>query len=471
MSRLVLIPLIVATALFMEHMDSTALATSLPAIAQDLGEHPLALKLALTSYLVSLAVFLPVSGWVADRYGSRTVFAAAIVVFMLGSILSAASSALPEFVAARFLQGMGGAMMVPVGRLVLLKSVPKNRLVGALNVLTIPAMLGPILGPPLGGFITQYFHWRGIFLINIPVSLVGIALVLAYIPNIRESDVRPLDVRGFVLSGLGLSSLVFGLSALGGHLLSKELTTLFIVVGLFALTAYWQHSRRATHPLLNLQLLRIATYRAGVAGGTLFRIGAGAAPFLLPLLFQLGLGMSPLQSGLLTCASALGALAIRSLSVMLLKRFGFRRVLLANALLSSVGLAAYGLFTAGTPQEVIVFVLLVTGGVRALQFTLNGAIAYADIAREVMSQATSLSNVAQRIAQSLGVVIGAYSLEITALLQGHAEVLIEDFWPAFLVVGLISAASLGFFVRLPADAGAEVSGHNQNMRKRGTSPF
>ena len=466
MSRLVLIPLIVASALFMEHMDSTALATSLPVIAQDLGEHPLALKLALTSYLISLAVFLPVSGWVADRYGSRTVFAAAIVVFMLGSLLCAASSTLQGFVGARFLQGMGGAMMVPVGRLVLLKSVPKNRLVAALNILTIPAMLGPMLGPPLGGFITQYFHWRGIFLLNIPVSLAGIALVLAYIPNIRESDVRPLDVRGFMLSGLGLSSLVLGLSALGAHLLSQELTAMLIVVGLLALIAYARHSRRALHPLLDLRLLGIATYRAGVAGGTLFRIGAGAAPFLLPLLFQLGLGMSPVQSGLLTCASALGALAIRSLSVMLLKRFGFRRVLIANALASSVGLAAYGLFTSGTPQEVIVFVLLVTGGLRALQFTLNGAIAYADIAREVMSQATSLSNVAQRIAQSLGVVIGAYSLELAALVRGNAAVSIEDFWPAFLVVGLISATSVGFFVRLPANAGGEVSGHVVNAGRR-----
>jgi EmrB/QacA subfamily drug resistance transporter len=458
-SRRVLVPLIVACALFMEHMDSTVLSTSLPAIAADMGENPLALKLALTSYLISLAVFLPASGWVADRYGSRTVFAWAMGVFMLGSLLCAASSTLAQFVGARFVQGMGGAMMAPVGRLVLLKSVPKSRLVGAMNIVMIPAMLGPLLGPPLGGFITEYFHWRGIFLINVPVSIVGITLALAYVPNIRESEVRPFDVRGFALSALGLSFLVFGLSALGGHLLTDNAIAAFITTGLLALAAYWRHSRRALHPALNLDLLKVATFRAGVVGGTLFRIGAGAVPFLLPLLFQLGFGLSPLQSGLLTCASAVGALLIRSMSIVVLKRFGFRRVLMANAAVSSLGVAVYGLFASDTPYEVIFFVLLITGGLRALQFTINGAIAYADVTRELMSQATSLSSVAQRIAQSLGVVVGAYALELSSLLQGHATVVAGDFWPAFLALGIISGLSIVFFHRLPENAGAEVSGH------------
>ncbi|MGH8750892.1 MAG: MFS transporter, partial [Burkholderiales bacterium] len=228
MPRVILIPLIVACALFMENMDSTVIATSLPAIAKDIGENPLALKLALTSYLVSLAVFIPVSGWLADRYGSRTVFAIAIAVFMGGSLLCAASSTLPAFVGARFLQGMGGAMMVPVGRLVLLRSVPRSELVAMLNYLTVPALLGPVIGPPLGGMITLYFHWRWIFLINVPISIIGLFLVLRHIPNLRETAMPPLDVRGFMLTGIGLPVLMLGLSALGGHLLPGNISALCI---------------------------------------------------------------------------------------------------------------------------------------------------------------------------------------------------------------------------------------------------
>jgi len=337
MQRQTLIPLIVACALFMENMDSTVLATSLPAIARDIGENPLALKLAFTSYLVSLAVFIPVSGWVADRYGSRTIFAAAIVVFMGGSLLCAGSSTLTAFVLARFVQGIGGAMMVPVGRLVLLKMVPKSGLVQALNYLTIPALLGPIMGPPLGGFITQYFNWRGIFLINVPISILGLILVLRHIPNIRESELPSLDVFGFALLGIGLSVLMLGLSALGAHLLPGAAIAGCIVIGALALAAYSRHAGRITNPLIDLKLLKFATFRTGIVGGSLFRMGMGATPFLLPLMFQLGFGLDPFHSGLITCATAAGAMFMKTLTIAILKRYGFRQVLTLNALLASAG--------------------------------------------------------------------------------------------------------------------------------------
>lgn len=458
MQRHVLIPLIVACALFMENMDSTVLATSLPAIARDIGENPLALKLALTSYLVALAIFIPISGWVADRYGSRTIFAAAIVVFLAGSLLCAVSSTLSFFVAARFIQGIGGAMMVPVGRLVLLKSVPKSGLVAALNYLTIPALLGPIIGPPLGGLITQYFNWRGIFLINVPISILGLFLVLRHIPNIREDELPPLDLRGFVLLGFGLSLVMLGLSALGGHLLPGTIIAVCIVLGTLCLVAYGRHARRLADPVIDLSLLRFSSFRAGVVGGSLFRIGAGATPFLLPLMFQLGFGLDPFHSGLLTCTMAIGAMFMKTLTVTILQRYGFRQVMIVNALVSSSAIALYGLFTAQTPHTVVIMVLILSGCLRSLQFTTVGAISFADISKELMSQASGLQSMAQRLAQSLGVAVGAYALELSSHVQGHAAIVAADFWPAFLVVALISGSSVSYNVALPHDAGAELSG-------------
>ena len=458
MQRAVLIPLIVACALFMENMDSTVIATSLPAIALDIGESPLALKLALTSYLVGLAVFIPISGWVADRIGSRTVFASAIVVFVAGSLACAASSTLAAFVVARFLQGIGGAMMVPVGRLVLLRAVPKDELLAALNYLTIPALLGPVTGPALGGAITLYFHWRWIFLINLPIGVLGLVLVLRHIPDVKEPATPALDFAGFALAGAGLSLLMLGLSSLGGHLMPGKFTAACVVVGALALAAYPWHARRTAHPVIDLSLLKLPTFHTGVLAGSLFRIGVGATPFLLPLLLQLGFGMNPLQSGLLTCATAVGAMFMKTLTTVILRRFGFRRVLTANALIASAAVAVYGLFTAATPHLVIFLVLLVSGCLRSLQFTSLQAISFAEVTRETMSQASSVASMAQRLAQSLGVAIGAYALQISGLVQGHAGVVVADFPPAFIAVALLSAVSVFLHASLPAGAGAEVSG-------------
>ncbi len=440
-------------------MDSTVITTSLPAIATDIGESPLALKLALTSYLVSLAVFIPISGWVADRYGSRSVFAAAIVVFMGGSLLCAASGTLTAFVISRFLQGIGGAMMVPVGRLVLMRAVPKRNYVAALNYLTIPALLGPVTGPALGGAITLYFHWRWIFLINVPISILGLFLVLRHIPNVREPDMPAFDLRGFALSSVGLSVLMLGFSALGGHLLPVTAAAACIVIGTMTLMAYGWHARRTQHPVVDLRLLKLPTFRNGVLVGGVFRAGLGATPFLLPLLFQIGFGLNPLQSGILTCATAVGAMFMKTITVFILRRFGFRTVLSVNGVAASAIVVAFGLFTATTPHVVIAAVLLVSGCLRSLQFTALNAISFADIAPQNMSQAASVSSMAQRLSQSVGIAAGAYFLQLSSVVQNHATIVTADFWPAFLGIGLISVAAPLLHLRLPPEAGIEVSGH------------
>jgi EmrB/QacA subfamily drug resistance transporter len=459
LQRAKLLPLIVACALFMENTDSTVIATSLPVIAQSLGEDPIALKLALTSYLVSLAVFIPISGWMADRYGARTIFRAALAVFMLGSVLCALSNSLGAFVGARFVQGMGGAMMVPVGRLVILRSVSKAELVGALAYLTVPALVGPVVGPPLGGFITTYFDWRWIFFINIPIGIVGIVLASLFFEDVREEDVAPLDIRGFLLSAFGFASLMLGLATGGRHLVPEAVSYGCVAAGIASLVAYWFHSRRVAHPVLNLSLLKIPTYRIGVVGGSIFRTGIGAIPFLLPLMLQLGFGLDALQSGLITFVSAAGALLMKTAAKTILARYGFRRVLTVNAVVGAAFLAASGLFTPSTPHWIMLCVLLVGGCFRSLQFTGINALSYADISNRDMSGATSLSSVAQQLSLSMGVTIGAFALEAANLVHGGGALGAADFWPAFVLVGLISASSVLMMARLAPDAGAEVSGH------------
>lgn len=453
-----IVPLVVATALFMENTDATVLATALPAIAKSLGEDPIALKLALTSYLVSLAIFIPVSGWAADRWGARTVFRAALGVFMAGSLACAASSSLAAFVAARFVQGMGGAMMVPVGRLLILRSVPKSELVGALAWLTIPALIGPLIGPPLGGFITSTFDWRWIFFINLPIGLAGIVLASVFFENVTEADRPPLDVTGFLLSGSGLALLMLGFASTGRHLLPAWASWGSMIAGAVLVGLYLSHAPRVAHPVIRLDLLRHATFRAAVTGGSLFRIGTGAIPFLLPLMLQIGFGLDPLRSGLITFAAAAGALLIKAFGPAILRAYGFRRIMVANALIASAFLAANGLYTAATPHWLIVGVLLIGGCFRSLQFTCVNAIAYADLETREMSAATSLASVAQQLSLSLGVTIGALALEGAARWNGHASAQAADFGPAFLAVALISGASVLPFLLLAPDAGSEVSG-------------
>jgi EmrB/QacA subfamily drug resistance transporter len=453
-----LIPLIVAAALFMENMDSTVIATSLPAIAADIGTSPLTLKLAITSYLLSLAVFIPASGWTADRFGARSVFSAAIVVFMIGSIGCALSSSVMDFVIARTLQGVGGAMMTPVGRLVLLRSIDKSALVNAMAWVTVPALIGPVIGPPLGGFITTYFSWHWIFLINIPVGLVGIFMAQRYIDPIRSDNPERFDLYGMVLAGVGVGGIAFGLSVAGLNLLPWTVVAALIGVGSVSMAAYMMHARRTDSPVLDLTLLRLPTFRASMYGGFLFRVGVGALPFLLPLLMQVGFGLSPFGSGLVTFSSAVGAMGMKTLAARIIRTFGFRNIMTVNAVVSSVFLAACALFTVTTPLLLIMIILVVGGFFRSLQFTAINALAYADVEPERMSRATTLASVSQQLAISTGVAIGAFSVEATMLYHHSTELTAADFGPGFLVVSVLSAMSTFYFVRMPADSGHQVSG-------------
>jgi EmrB/QacA subfamily drug resistance transporter len=452
-----LIALIVAVALFMENLDSTVIATSLPAIAADIGTSPLALKLAVTSYLLSLAVFIPMSGWTADRFGGRNVFRVAIAVFVLGSIGCAASSSLTNFVLARIVQGIGGAMMTPVGRLVLIRTVDKRALIDAMAWVSMPALIGPVMGPPLGGLITTYASWHWIFLINVPMGVAGIALATRYIEDVSIPERLPFDLTGMVLAGLGVAGLAFGFSVAGLDYLPGSVVVAFILGGAAFFIAYLVHARRVAAPVLDLSLLALPTFRASVAGGFLFRIGVGALPFLLPLLLQLGFGLDPFQSGLITFSAALGALTMKAAASRILKRFGFRRVLVVNALASSAFIAACALFSRETPFWLMIAVLLAGGFFRSLQFTSINVLAYAEVPPQRMSRATSLAAVGQQLSISTGVALGAAVVEVVVRRHPAQAIHIGDFPPAFLVVAAISALSALLFIQLSPEAGAELA--------------
>jgi EmrB/QacA subfamily drug resistance transporter len=452
-----IVPLIVAVALFMENMDSTVIATSLPAIAADIGTTPLALKLAITSYLLSLAVFIPVSGWTADRFGALTVFRAAIAVFMLGSIGCALSGSLTHFVIARMVEGMGGAMMTPVARLILVRSVDKRELVNAMVWVTVPALIGPLVGPPLGGFITTYLSWHWIFLINIPIGLLGIVLATRYIEDVRADTHVPFDFIGMVLAGTGIAGLAFGLSVLGLNFVPVWLVIALMVGGALSLALYIWHARRTPAPVLDLSFLSLPTMRASMIGGSIFRAGIGAAPFLVPILLQVGFHFSAFQSGLITLANAVGAMTMKTIIPIILRRFGFRKVLSVNAVISAGFVAALALLTPTTPVAIIVLLLLCGGVFRSLEFTSLNTIAYADLEPRDMSRATPLIAVGQQLSIALGIAIGALAVDATAAWNGRQSIEPGDFAPAFLLIGVIAASAGIAFARLPEHAGAEIA--------------
>ncbi|MBS0233261.1 MAG: MFS transporter [Proteobacteria bacterium] len=450
------IPLIVATGLFMENLDATVLATSLPAIAKDLHSNPIHLKLALTTYLLALAVFIPASGWMADRFGAKNVFRAAMVVFSAGSIACGLSTDLGSLVAARILQGMGGAMMAPVGRLIVLRTIPRGDIINAIAWLTVPALVGPVLGPPLGGFITTYFNWRWIFWINIPVAFLGVALITRFIPDTREETSSTFDVRGFLLIGPGLSLFLTGVTLMGLGLVGRDVVLLITLSGATLLAVYVWHALRVPAPIIDLRLLAIPTYRAGVVGGFLFRTGLGAGPFLLPLLFQTGFGMTPFQSGLMTFMTGVGAMFMKTQAAAIIRRYGFRRVLVANAVVASLFAALPPLFTSDTPALLIVGLFLAGGLSRSLQFTSVNTLAYADVPAERLSRATSFAAALQELSGSVGVTVAAIGLQFVQYERGGSAIDAAHFPPVFVLIGLVSATSILFFSRLAPSAGASL---------------
>jgi len=442
----------------MEQMDSTVIATSLPAIAQDIGTSPVALKLAVTSYLVALAIFIPISGWMSDRFGAKNIFRLAIVVFVIGSVACGFSNSIQSFVFSRFFQGIGGSMMTPVGRLLLVRGTPRSELVNAMAWLTIPALLGPIMGPPLGGFLTTFLSWHWVFWINVPISVLGIILVTKFLPEGEPRSPRPLDFPGFVLSSIAFTGVVFGMSVISLPALPIWYGYITIAIGALSAVIYLWHAKRAKYPLLDPKMLRYPLFRAGILGASNFRIGIGAIPFLLPLMLQLGFGLSPFQSGMITFVTAIGALSSKFGVQRVFKRFGFRNVLGIGALVSSLFIAVNGLFNPDTPQWLIMGCLLIGGVIRSTCFTGLNALVFSDIDEADSSQATAINSVAQQISLATGVAVAGAVLDIAGQFHGKG-ITLGDFHIAFFVVALISVLSTFTFFRLPQDAGAEVSGH------------
>ncbi|MDE1159642.1 MAG: DHA2 family efflux MFS transporter permease subunit [Neorhizobium sp.] len=453
-----IIPMILAVALFMEQMDSTVIATALPTIATDLGVSPITLKLALTAYMVALAMFIPISGWMADKFGAKKIFRLAILIFVVGSICCAMSGSLLEFVVSRFLQGMGGSMMTPVGRLVLLRTNKRSELVSAMALFTIPALVGPLTGPPIGGFITTYFSWHWIFLINVPIGLLGILLTTIFLPEIAPTQPPKLDWKGFVLTSISAAGIVFGLSVIGLPALPPAIGIGATAAGAIATVLYIRHARQHPAPILNLRIFQDQAFRAAVGGGTMFRISTGAIPFLMPLMLQLGFGLNAFQSGMITFSGAIGALTVKFIARRTFALTGFRTTLIWAASLGAVMTAVNGFFTPDTPHILIIVSLLVGGLCRSFFFTGTNALAYSEVSDQQASQATSMSSVFQQVSLALGVAFAAFILEISSFVSG-TELTLSDFHLAFFLVAAISVLSIWPLVKLPASAGSAVSGH------------
>ena len=455
-----ILAVIVASAIIMQQIDATAITTALPQMAISLNTDPIRLTIAVTSYLLSIAVFIPVSGWAADQFGGRTVFRAAIALFTLGSILCGISENVVQLTAARVLQGLGGAMMVPVGRLVLFRSVEKSQLIPVMAYLQVPAQLGPVLGPLLGGFITTYISWRWIFFVNVPLGILGIFLVTRYFDNPKEANPRPMDWVGFVLTGVSLSCIMYGIEAIGRGASEAVVASAVLVVGVIVGALALRHLRRRTHAaLLDLSVFRNPTFRAGIGAGSVFRAGGGTLVYLLPLLFQVAFGMTAFLSGILTFATAAGAMSMKLTARPILKRFGFRNAMIGNAFISAATIAMCAFFTDTTPVVLMLLLLLIGGFFQSFQYTATQAIVYADIEHQRMSTASSIASMAQQLSRGFGIAFAAGLLNLSLAWRGAADLTRFDLQVAFVGATTFALLSILFCLPLARDAAAEVSGH------------
>ena len=456
-----LLPWLVAVAFFMESLDTTILNTAVPAISEALKVTPLAMKAVLASYTLSLAVFIPISGWVADRFGTRRVFAAAIGIFTLGSLLCGLSSNIHLLVACRVLQGMGGSMMVPVGRLTLVRTFDKSDLLRTMSFVSIPALVAPMLGPIAGGLIVGYLHWRFIFFLNIPIGLIGLVMVYLHLPDYREENTHPLDIVGLILFGSGIALLSYVLEVFGEHTLSTREITGLLAVSFALLGGYWLHAKSLQFPLLQLSLFRIRTFRASVSGSFFTRLGIGGVPFLLPLLYQVGLGFTPIQSGLLIMPQAIASMSMKALMPRLLARIGYRGVLVSNTIILGLLLMFFATIGQHTPVWLIVLQAFFYGAFTSLQYTSMNTLVYADTTEEEASAASSIASTMQQMSISFGVATAglATAFFIPTVAHPNPSVMIHGIHKALIALGILTILSTIVFRSLKSGDGQTVSQH------------
>jgi EmrB/QacA subfamily drug resistance transporter len=452
-----IIPAVVGIAFLMEQLDSTIIATAIPQMASGLGTTALRLNLAITAYVLTLAVFIPVSGWFADRFGGRRIFALSLAIFTVSSALCGVAQNFEMLLAMRILQGLGGAMMTPVGRLVLLRSFPRSQLVTAMTYMTMPAVIGPVVGPLLGGVLTDYLSWRWIFYVNIPFGLLGIVMALRYFGDIKGDRAIRFDFTGFLIVGLGAALLQFGIENIGRPMIPTPLIPVIVAAAIVLLLAFGWHARRIADPAVDLTLFRLRSFSVGTLAGGLCRIGVNAVPFLLPLMLQVGFGMSPIESGSLTFVSAASSLAVRPIAGPLLRLFGFGHVLFWSAVAASFLIAGFALVTPATPHVAIAAYVFVFGLARASQFMTSNTLSYADMPSKQLSNATSLGGVLQQLSVSFGVSLGAMFLGLVS--HEGAPLTAATFHTAFLLMAVMPLLSLPGFLFLRPDDGAEVSGY------------
>ena len=450
---------LVAVALFMENLDATIVNTAVPTMSAALGVQPLSLKGVLTSYTLSLAVFIPISGWMADRFGTRRVFGAAVLLFTLSSLACGLSVNVPMLVVSRILQGIGGAMMTPVGRLALVRTFPRSELMRAMQFVVIPALIGPLLGPFTGGVIVHWLPWRFIFLVNLPFGVIGLWMVRCYMPDFRDPAIPPLDKPGFLLFGAGVGLLSYVLEVFGEHRLPGAAVAALAVISLLLLAAYVRHAQRSTAPLLSLILLRVRTFRVSVLGGFVTRLGLGGMPFLLPLLYQLGLGFPAWKAGLFTMPQALAAMGMKVIGRQVLARFGHRCVLIANTVLLGLAICLFSLVSQETPFWCILLLSFALGFFASLQFTSMNTLVYADVEDQEASQAGSIASTAQQMSLSFGVAFGALlaAWYLGQVDQKMAAQTIPALHKAFITMGLLTILSSLVFRTLRSGDGNNVS--------------
>jgi EmrB/QacA subfamily drug resistance transporter len=455
---------LIAAAFFMEMLDGTIIATALPQMARSFHVGPVSLNIGMTAYLLTLAVFIPISGWLTDRFGSRSIFATAIAIFTLSSVLCGISGTLTQFILARILQGIGGAMMVPVGRLIVLRTAPKEKITQALAYITWPGLSALVIGPPLGGFITTYFSWHWIFFLNLPIGILALVLAILWIENVRGEELHPFDWLTFILGGFASAGVVYAMEELGGEGGHWKFPAAILVLSLASgAVAIFVARRNPTRSLIDFDSLKLKSYSLSIYGASAFRISVGVLPFLLPLMFQIAFGLSAFQSGLYLLALFAGDLSMKAFIIPTLRRFGFRRVIIINGVITAASIAVCATLSPATPKALIVAILFFHGGFRSMEFTCLTSLAFSEVASTKMSRANSFLSTVIQLSSGMGVAVGAITLRLVAHARGHSAAApqLQDFHLAILLIAFLALGPVFDSLGLAHNAGAETSGHVQ----------